>query len=162
VVRAQSATVLPGFSIELSNAVELVLGFRARAMSFTFRLLDERLAICRLPADAPLPSWPRGTFVCVTRTPDELSVVCDETSVPPGVTCVRGRRALGIAGVVEFATIGVIAGLTAPLADADVSVFVVSTHDTDWILVREDDLAAATAVLQAAGHAVIAVSRPPR
>ena len=93
--------------------------------AFTFRLLPESLAICRLPADAPLPAWPRGPFVCVTRTPDELSIVCDEHGVPADVQSVRGRRALGIAGTVDFSTIGVIAGLTRPLADAGVSVFVV-------------------------------------
>jgi hypothetical protein len=121
---------------------------------FTFRLLPERLAICRLPKEAAMPAWPRGSFVCVARTPDELSVVCDERHVPPGVESAGGRRALGIAGTVDFATIGVIAGLTRPLADAGVSVFVVSTYDTDWILVREEDLATTIAVLRAAGHAV--------
>jgi uncharacterized protein len=125
---------------------------RMTAASFTFRLLPESLAICRLPADAPLPTWPRGPFVCVTRTPDELSIVCDERCVPPDVQSVRGRRALGITGTVDFSTIGVIAGLTRPLADAGVSVFVVSTYDTDWILVQEKDLATATRVLTASGH----------
>jgi hypothetical protein len=122
---------------------------------FTFRLLSARLAICRLPKDAPAPRWPDGAFVCVARTPDETSIVCDESSVPGGVDCVRGRRALGIAGVVPFATIGVIAGLTRPLADAGLSVFVVSTYDTDWILVREEDLPSAVSVLRREGHSVV-------
>jgi hypothetical protein len=123
---------------------------------YEFRLLPERLAICRLPADAPVPPWPRGRFVCIARTPDELSIVCDERCVPEGITGVRGRRALGIAGNVPFSTIGVIAGLTRPLADAGVSVFVVSTHDTDWILVQEQDLDAAEAALRRLGHSVSA------
>jgi hypothetical protein len=127
---------------------------------FTFRLLSEALAICRLPADAPIPPWPRGPFVCTARTPDELSIVCDERCVPPGVPCVRGRRALGIAGAVDFSTIGVIAGLTRPLAEAGVSVFVVSTYDTDWVLVQEKDLATATRVLRAGGHVVDDLATP--
>jgi uncharacterized protein len=122
--------------------------------AYTFRLLPERLAICRLDSGAPLPAWPRGSFVSIARTPDELSVVCDERSVPPDVRHVGGRRALGIAGTVDFATIGVIAALTRPLADAGVSVFVVSTFDTDWILVREEDLSTAVTVLRASGHVV--------
>jgi hypothetical protein len=123
--------------------------------AFTFRLLPERLAICRLAPDAPLPAWPRGAFVSIARTPDELSIVCDERCVPAGVRNAPGRRALGIAGTVDFATIGVIAGLTRPLADAGVSVFVVSTYDTDWVLVQEADLETAIRVLRSCGHAVV-------
>jgi hypothetical protein len=121
---------------------------------FVFSLLSEQLAICRLAPDAPVPPWPSGPFVSITRTPDELSIVCDERAVPASVRCVRGRRALGIRGVVDFSTIGVIAGLTRPLAAAGISVFVVSTYDTDWILVQDPDLAKTLAVLRAEGHAV--------
>jgi hypothetical protein len=127
----------------------------SRTSTFTFRLLPERLAICRLPADAAVPAWPRGPFVAITRTPDELSIVCDERSVPAGVTSAAGRRGLGITGTVDFATIGVIAGLTTPLAEARVSVFVVSTYDTDWILVQQHDLDTTLRTLRAAGHVVI-------
>ena len=125
------------------------------AATFTFRLLPERLAICRLAADAPLPDWPGGAFVSIARTPDELSIVCDERCVPAGVRNASGRRALGIAGTVDFAAVGVIAGLTRPLADAGVSVFVVSTYDTDWVLVQEPDLATALRVLRASGHTIV-------
>jgi hypothetical protein len=75
--------------------------------------------------------------------------------VPAGILAAGGRRALGISGTVDFATIGVIAGLTRPLADARVSVFVVSTYDTDWVLVQEADLATAIRVLRAGGHDVV-------
>src|SRR5687767_2783816 len=126
--------------------------------AFTFGLLRERLAICRLPPEAEIPAWPSGPFVCVTRTPEELSIVCDERRVPEGVQSAGGRRALGIAGSVPFSTIGVIAGLTKPLADAGVSVFVVSTYDTDWILVRDEELEKTLTVLAGEGHRV--VNRP--
>jgi hypothetical protein len=120
----------------------------------TFRLLSEPFAICRLDADAQAPDWPRGAFVSVTRTPQELSIVCEERSVPAHVSSVGGRRALGIQGTIDFSTIGVIAGLTVPLAEAGVSVFVVSTFDTDWVLLQEPELAKSIAVLRAAGHVV--------
>jgi hypothetical protein len=123
--------------------------------SFTFRLLPERLAICRLAPGAPPPDWPRGAFVAVVRTADELSIVCDEACVPTGVVSAGGRRARGLSGTVDFSTIGVIAGITRPLADARVSVFVVSTYDTDWVLVQEADLATAIRVLRAGGHVVV-------
>jgi hypothetical protein len=123
--------------------------------SFTFRLLPDRLAICRMPRESPVPPWAQGAFVCVTRTPDELSIVCEETSVPNDVQRVGGRRGLGITGTVDFATIGVIAGLTRPLAEASISVFIVSTYDTDWVLVRDEDLATALDVLRRGGHTIV-------
>src|SRR5262245_59775371 len=100
---------------------------------FSFRLLREPLAICRLAADAPIPKWCEGgAFLSIARTNDELSIVCEARLVPRDVKKVEGRRAFGIEGVVDFSTTGVIAGLTAPLAAAAISVFVVSTFDTDY------------------------------
>ncbi len=124
--------------------------------SFEFRLIPTPLAICRLEPTAPIPSWCEGgPFLSITRTATELSIVCAEAQVPPGITREADRRALGIAGVVDFATIGVIAELTAPLASAAISVFVVSTYDTDYILVRAADVGRATGILAAAGHRIV-------
>lgn len=118
-------------------------------------------AICRLPADAAVPSWATGGATwSVTRTPDELSIVCDEERVPadppPTLRCVRGWRMLSVAGPLDFALTGVLAGLTRPLADAGVSVFSVSTYDTDHLLVRAEHLQAAVAALRGAGYEVAA------
>jgi hypothetical protein len=124
------------------------------AAGFTFRVHPERLAIARLPQDAPPPAWARGGFVTVSRTPDELSVVCAQQHVPAGVQHERDRVALGIAGVVPMTTVGVLAQLCGALAAAGVSVFVLSTHDTDWILVRAEQLEAAAGALRTAGHVV--------
>lgn len=122
---------------------------------FRFRVAPESLSICRLPPGAAIPPWADGPgFVTISRTAAELSIVCDTRRVPPGTPGVTGRRALGIEGVVDFATTGVIAGLAGPLAEAGISIFVVSTYDTDWILVQENDLAAAIRVLRAEGHEV--------
>ena len=121
----------------------------------TLDLLAEPLAICRLPPDAPPPAWAwRGAFVSVTRTADELSVVCAAAAVPPGVTASAPWRALRVAGPLDLSAVGVLARLAAPLAAAGVSLFVVATYDTDWLLVREDALDAAVAALRGAGHAV--------
>jgi hypothetical protein len=117
------------------------------------RVLPGRFAICRLPGDAPLPTWvfhAGATHYSVTRTPDELSVVCDEDDVPPSVDrAERGWRALELRGPIPFETTGVIAGLTAPLAVAGVPVFVLCTYDTDYLLVRERDLERALSALEA-------------
>lgn len=126
---------------------------------FTFRVHGERLAIARLPAGAPLPAWAKGAFVTVSRTADELSVVCAQQHVPTGVQHERDRIAFGIAGVVPMTTIGVLASLCGALAAANVPVFVISTFDTDWLLVGAERFAAASAALQAIGHGF--VGAPP-
>ncbi|MDR3704110.1 MAG: bifunctional pyr operon transcriptional regulator/uracil phosphoribosyltransferase PyrR [Candidatus Sulfopaludibacter sp.] len=118
-------------------------------------MLGERLAICRLPAGAAAPEWLRGGFHSVTRTAGELSVVCEEGPVPPDVPCERGWRALQVEGPLDFALVGVLASLAVSLAEAGVSIFAVSTFDTDYVLVKEERLAAAADALQRAGHEVI-------
>lgn len=90
----------------------------------------------------------------VTRTPDELSVVIAESAVPPEVRAEREWRALKVAGLLDFGLVGVLASLTAPLASAGVSVFVLSTFDTDYLLVRDPDLPRAVAVLRDAGFTI--------
>lgn len=119
------------------------------------RVLPGRLAVCRLPADAPIPNWAQvSTLVSVTRTADELSIVCSEADVPRDVTAERGWRALQVAGPLDFALTGVLAALAVPLADAGVSIFALSTYDTDYVLVRHDDLPFAVVALERTGHRV--------
>ena len=115
----------------------------------------ELLAVCRLPADAALPEWlPEHGFCSVTRTADELSVVCRETAVPGSVSAETGWCAFQVAGPLAFEEIAIVAALAAPLAEARVSIFVVSTFDTDWVLVPERDHESAVAAWRSAGHRV--------
>jgi hypothetical protein len=118
--------------------------------------LPGRFAVCRLPATAPVPEWATGgPFVSVTRTAEELSVVCGEEAVPPGVQAERSWRGLRVVGAIPFTAVGVLAALTGPLAAAGISLFAVSTFDTDYLLVREADWERTVAVLGVSGHAVI-------
>ncbi len=114
-----------------------------------------RYAICRLEPEASLPAWAtaRG-FLSVTRTAQELSVVCEEESVPPEIHAERGRRLLQIEGTLAFTLTGVLASVAAPLAKAEISIFAVSTYDTDYLLVSEEDLTATMDVLETAGHTI--------
>jgi hypothetical protein len=112
-------------------------------------------AVCKLPPGSPLPAWATaGDLFSVTRTPDELSVVCGEEAVPGGVTCECGWRCLRVAGAMPFTLVGVLASLTSPLANEGVGVFAISTFDTDYLLVKEADFPKAVAALRAAGHEV--------
>jgi hypothetical protein len=122
------------------------------AGTFTFEIHPERLAIARLPADAALPSWAQGGFVTVSRTAAELSIVCAQRHVPAAVQQERDRVAFGITGTVPMTTIGVLAALCGALAASRVPVFVISTYDTDWLLVTAADAPAAQRALDAAGH----------
>jgi uncharacterized protein len=119
-------------------------------------VLSETLAIARLAADAPVPEWVAGRdFISVVRTPRELSIVCRDDAVPATHAEVqRGFRALAVVGTLDFTLTGIVASLAAPLAAAGISIFGISTYDTDHILVREDRLADVAAVLAAAGHTV--------
>jgi hypothetical protein len=113
-------------------------------------VLPERLAVCRLAASARVPSWAlelHEAFSSITRTPDELSIVCPEEAVPPEVEVEGGWRALKVPGPIAFDQIGVLAGIAAPLAAAGVSIFALSTYDTDYVLVPERDLERALAAL---------------
>ncbi|HEX6443559.1 MAG TPA: ACT domain-containing protein [Streptosporangiales bacterium] len=119
------------------------------------RLLPGEFAVCRLPADTAVPGVPEAAdLYALTRTRDELSVVCPAADAPEDAVVERGWRALGVLGPLDFALTGILAGITRPLAEAGVSVFAVSTYDTDYVLVRADALDVALEVLRGAGYEV--------
>jgi hypothetical protein len=118
-------------------------------------LLPDRFAVSRLAADAPIPGWAtQGAFFSVTRTRDELSVVCELSRVPAGVQSQPGWRVFKVHGPFVLSEIGVLSALAAPLAAAKISLFAVSTFDTDYLLVASETLLAAIAALERAGHAI--------
>jgi hypothetical protein len=117
--------------------------------------LDELYAIVRLDPDARIPEWvDGGRFWSVTRSESELSVVCRQDDVPAGASAERGWIALRLAGPLDFTLTGVVASLCMPLAEARIPIFVLSTFETDYLLVREGDLARSIEVLREAGHDV--------
>lgn len=112
-------------------------------------------AICRLDPGSPVPAWAVGEFVSVTRTTEEVSVVCAEGTVPEGVRCERGWHAWRLAGSFDLNTsTGVLASVTGPLAEAGISLFAISTFDTDYILVKAENVARAAEVLRQHGHKI--------
>ncbi len=127
--------------------------------SLTLSVLDDRLAVCRLAPLNPGESQPvwasAGELFSITQTVDELSVVCDEDTVPNGVTSELGWRCLKAHGPFEFSMVGVLASLTGPLADAGISIFALSTYDTDYLLVKEENLESAIEVLSERGHTIL-------
>lgn len=125
-------------------------------------VLQDRLAICRSDKDAPLPTWAKaadGEFISVTRTRDELSIIVADSRAPREAKCERGWRLLMVKGPLDFNQVGIIAGLSSTLADAGISIFALSTYDTDYILVKQADLDRALAALRQAGYPVSQLAR---
>jgi len=128
--------------------------------TLNLQLLEGRYAVVRLDAGEPLPAWAaEGPFVSITRTEAELSVVCPEQSVPADARAERGWRCLRVAGPLGFGMTGILASLAGPLASSGVSIFVVSTYDTDYLLLQDRDLDRGTDALSRAGHVVTDPSR---
>src|SRR5512147_2541007 len=124
-------------------------------------VLPDPLAICRLGPAEDVPEWAMiGEFVSITHTSDELSIVCADEHVPSDVKADREWRALKVEGPLDLALTGVLASLANPLAGAQINIFAVSTFDTDYLLVKEYNLARACDVLRQAGHVVDAMPHP--
>jgi hypothetical protein len=133
-----------------------------------YRVLVERLAVCRLASDARIPAWAlEGRFFCVVRTRDELSIVCTEDTctedvctedvgtkdrMPDGPPVERGWVALKLEGPFPFSMTGVLASFAQPLAKAQIPILAISTFDTDYVLIKRETLEQAVVALGAAGH----------
>jgi hypothetical protein len=124
--------------------------------------LEIRLAVCRLDADRDVPRWVAESreFSSITRTIDELSIVCDFDVVPEGVPMEGPWRAFRVKGQIVMTLIGIVVALANPLAAAGISIFAISTFDTDYILVHEPDFDAAVSRLTLAGHVVVSSQGP--
>ena len=123
--------------------------------ALTLELLTGSYAVVRLDAGEPLPAWASGgPFVSVTRTDAELSVVCPQAAVPAAARAERGWRCLRVRGPLGFGMTGILASLAGPLASSGVSIFVISTYDTDYLMVQERDLDRGVDALARAGHTV--------
>ena len=126
--------------------------------TLTLSILPETFAVCRLAKDAALPDWANGAnsgeFISITRTRDELSIICPNANVPEGIQVETNWRCFKIAGPIDFALTGILAALVTPLAHAGISIFAMSTYDTDYLMVRSESLERAIRVLKLAGHEV--------
>ena len=124
-------------------------------IALTLTVLPGTYAVCRLAPEDSLPRWATsGDFFSITRTSDELSVVCEQSGVAEGVTCEGDWRCLRVRGPLDFGLTGILASLAAPLAEAGISIFAISTYDTDYVMVKAADLERATAELSRSGYLI--------
>ena len=107
----------------------------------TMKVLAEKFGVCRLNKNALIPEWVGASnFYSVTKTSDELSIVCSQASIPSDIKCEKDWRILKIEGPLEFSLIGILSSISTILAKEGISIFAISTYDTDYILVKEKDI----------------------
>lgn len=107
----------------------------------TMKLLKERFGVCRLNKKSEIPEWVQnGDFYSITKTMDELSIVCLQDSIPNNVKCEKDWRVLKVEGPLEFSLIGILSSISAILACKKISIFAISTYDTDYILIKDKDI----------------------
>jgi hypothetical protein len=115
------------------------------------RILSDQLAICRLDPNQQIPDWvhlEKNCFLSITKTSKELSIVCLQDLVPDHIMAERDWRAVEIQGPLSFSLTGVLSSILNPLAENQISIFAISTFDTDYVLIKEKDLDKAVSVLQ--------------
>lgn len=126
------------------------------ASTLSLKLFAVPFGILKLAPNAPFPDWLVGVSpYFVARTEDEFSVMCPQETIPVGVGHSADWRCLRVHGELAFDEVGVAARLSRPLAEAGFSIFVVSTHDRDYVFVAERDLSAALAIYERVGFLMV-------
>ena len=124
-------------------------------MGMQLNLLPQEMAVVRLDPGDPVPDWVfNGDFCSLTITKDEQSIFCDAAVIPDSVKKVAGWRAFQVDGQLDLELTGIIAQLAVPLSAKQISIFSISTYDTDYMLVNGSQLEDALDVLRRAGHKV--------
>jgi hypothetical protein len=118
-------------------------------------LMPHTYAVCQFHPDKHIPYWALlGNFVSLTRTHEELSIVCQQDNVPDEIRAERGWRCVQVQGAFDFSVAGVNASLAIPLAEAEISVLAIATYATDYLLIKEENVERSIQVLEQAGHSI--------
>lgn len=116
---------------------------------FTLYILPEKLGISHLSKNSSIPSWAVeiNAFSSITKTSDELSIISPQDRIPGGVLVEKNWRAFKVKGPLGFTLTGIVSSLSSPLAKAKISILYISTYETDYLLVKENNLDKATKIL---------------
>jgi hypothetical protein len=126
------------------------------AAKVRLKRLDGSYAVGRLAATSPIPGWADGKgFVSISRSDDELSIVCRAERVPADVKQDTGWVCYKLVGPFAFDETGIVSAVIGPLSDAGIGIFIVSTFDGDHLLIKQADTGRAEPVLSNAGHALL-------
>ena len=131
-------------------------GTPGKRIELKFSWLPGPFAICKLPSDAAIPEWAlTGVFTSVSRTPDELSIVCPADNLPANVNSESHWACFKLKGPFAFSQVGILAAFINPLAQSGVPIFAISTYDTDYVLIQEEFMGMAQKALGEAGHQLL-------
>jgi hypothetical protein len=127
--------------------------------TYSLAALPGRYAVCLFPPTMPMPHWAAGSdFTSITRTHDELSIICDQRALPDdlaeAISVARDWVLLRVEGPFSFEVTGVLATLSAVLAEAGIVILAIATYQTDYLLVKAYQVESAVAALRGAGHRV--------
>jgi len=124
-------------------------------MTPSILLVEGKFALSKLSPDSCLPDWCQGeTLAALVRTTDELSVMCEESLVPDDVISEGNWCALKLLGLLDFSLVGIMARLATTLANVDVSIFAISTYETDYVLIKQNQLDVSLKALNQAGYSI--------
>lgn len=123
-------------------------------MNIELVVMQGDYAVCQLPVGSDIPQWVDGEFVSITQTGKELSIICRDNKIPLGVKAERSWALLKIDAVLDFSMVGIIAGISEVLSAAKISIFVMSTYDTDYIMIKRTSLPYAINSLESAGYRI--------
>lgn len=122
----------------------------------TMEILEGTYGVCRLNNTSAIPTWvSHSKFNSITLTEDELSIVCEMSHIPKDIVCEGDWKVLKVKGPLDFALTGILANISTILADSDISLFAISTYDTDYILVKNNDLDQSIEALTKHKHIII-------
>lgn len=123
--------------------------------NLSLELTPDFLAVAKLRPTDSIPAWAaRGAFSSISRTADELSIVCKQIDIPSGIRSEPDWRAFKVDGPLDFGLTGILTSIAQPLSGAGISIFAISTFDTDYVLVKQMNLEKAIDALKAAGHSI--------
>jgi hypothetical protein len=118
-------------------------------------LLKDKYGICSLPATTPIPDWAlKESLISITRTKEELTIVCRQDLIPSQIQCDPNWRCFRIDGAFDLNQTGVISSISSPLANAGISIYVISTYNTDYFLVKEENVNQTISVLSSSAHSI--------
>ena len=130
-----------------------------KPIELKFSFVPGVFAICKLPPSAPIPDWAlAGPFISVSRTADELSIVCPADNLPREINSESHWICFKLHGPFAFTQTGILAAFIRPLSANAIPIFAISTFDTDYVLIKEEFAGSALQALQQAGHQIVTVS----
>lgn len=122
----------------------------------TLKLLDETYGVCSLEKDSEISPWiVEGNFLSITKTDEELSIVCEEKNISEGIKYEGGWKILKIEGKLDFALVGILAKISNIMAENNISIFAISTYDTDYILIKLNNINKAVELLKKENYNII-------